>query len=942
MRPGIALIALVCLTSRASAQGAAARLPDGRPGAGYWQQRVSYSVDATLHPERRLLEGRARVTYHNNSPDSLRELHWHLYQNLFRAGATGRGSIVGRSVATTRGIAVRTVAAGVDTLRAETSGTRMRTALSRPLAPGRAVALDVSWDLEIPPTPSIRTGSRGREIGITLWYPQIAVYDDVHGWDTTAHTGQAEFYLEYGDWDVRLTLPAGMLAAATGELVNPDAVLSPEERARLGDARFGRVVAVVSPEEARTRAMRQGAGARTWHWRARQVRDFAIAASPDFAWDATRTQPMPMHPRGVAIHSMYDRRQRDTYARSALRARQAIEHFARRIGPYVYPQATVVSGPVEGMEFPMVGFLGVGGLDGALFNMPDEVLAHELAHQWFPMMVGSHETRHPFMDEGFATWLTAEVMDAWRPGASVWNPRLPSGIRGMLGRGDAWRFAQGMYLASTGTGGDVPLLSHGNALDDLQLGTAYFKPAAMLRALRDVLGDSAFDGAMREYYRRWLLRHPYPDDFIATIEDVAGRDLDWFLQPWLEGTATVDLGIEEVRDDEGTGGGRASATLVRKGGMIVPATVRVTLRDGTTFEERVRETVWGQRREHRVRLPVPVARLRSIEIDPRRALPDANRGDNVWPRGTRPAAGPFFGVSPRWLLAMLVVGWLAARAARAIGYLVAARAAGGRIVRLAAGRRVLWSAPDAAMSHDRIGGLAPGTLFIPAPLDERDPGSPARLRRGAALVAAGGALGSAAMVVALGLPLSVLDWLWRAGHRESSALRLDATLLVLIAVSTLALTASLVPWPSRGLVPGRSWLRLLMKRTWGERTAASRALAGAWYVGIPAAAWNPTLVRLALDAGGRPHARLDAAAALLAHQHARALGDEAAAREHLARAAAIAEGPWRIWRQTLRALVRVARAEAEPNESRPADPAPGPVPATAPVPEAAPPQDPPR
>lgn len=623
------------LTSRRAPAGGPTRLPDGRPGPGYWQQRVRYRVEATLEPDARRLTGTAWITYHNDSPDTLRELNWHLYQNIFRDQRFGRLA--------TRGITVHLVAAEGVALAPEFDGTLMRTTLPASLPPGDSIHLRLEWEYEVRRAASLRTGSRGRDFGIAQWYPQIAVYDDQRGWDRTPYLGQGEFYLEYGDWDVRISLPTEYLVAATGTLQNPEEVMTREQLARFGAVTSDSVVSIVRPEtpvvapesgarESRARAPRQTAApprTRTWHFTATNVRDFAWAASPDYVWDATRTRPTPARPEGTLIYAFYKPSERSA-DQSAAMARHAIEFFGARFGEYVYPQATVVTGPVGGMEYPMLAFTGVG--DG-ITNQLYIVTAHELGHQWYPMMVGSNETNYPFMDEGFSTFITSLALYDHDGGEGLFNPRLRGTIRDLLPSGDERLFNQTLYLAAARAGQEAPLLTHSNSMRSEQYGVAgYFKPATVLFMLRDAIGAATFDRALRAYYQRWRFKHPYPDDFFNTVEDVVGRDLDGFWNQWFVQTWRLDLALRRLRQRRTDAGWSVELGLENRQRAIMPATLRLTLADGSMREVRVPETAWLADRNHTLRMDSLPARVRVAEIDPDLVLADANRLNNRWPR----------------------------------------------------------------------------------------------------------------------------------------------------------------------------------------------------------------------------------------------------------------------------------------------------------------------
>ncbi|HET9984703.1 MAG TPA: M1 family metallopeptidase [Longimicrobiales bacterium] len=612
------------------------RLPDGRPGPAYWQQRVDYRADATLQPDRHRLVGTEWITYHNASPDTLRELYWHLYQNIFLPRDDGRRharllGVAGAEPEPTRGMTVRRVEADGRELAREVDRTLMRTPLGAPLPPGAELNLRVDWTYEVPAGVALRTGRIGADYGMAQWYPQIAVYDDERGWDSTPYLGQGEFYLEYGDWDVRLRLPADYVVAATGTLENAADVLTPEESARFAAARADTTIAVVAPGESLAeRPRRRRAAWRVWHFRASRVRDFAWAASPRFLWDVTRTGPLPDHPDGLLVQAFYRPEERASWGGAAATARDVMERYSAQVGPYVYPQVSVVAGPVTGMEYPMLVF---GNAGSPVLNEPARVLTHELGHQWFPMMVGSNEGRFAVLDEGVVTFLTAGALDTRYGDAALLNPRLPRWARAAAPPASERLLDQTVYLLAARAGREIPILTPADEVPEELYGVAaYMKPGSVLFMLRDLLGADVFDRAVRAYAERWRFRHPYPDDFFDTVEDVAGRDLDWFWGEWFRETWTLDLALDDVRQQRQAGRWSAELDLRSRGRAVMPATVRLWLDDGSTRDVRVPETVWTEADAYTLALDSLPAPVHRAEIDPGLALADVDRLNNRWPR----------------------------------------------------------------------------------------------------------------------------------------------------------------------------------------------------------------------------------------------------------------------------------------------------------------------
>jgi len=601
------------------------RTLDGRPGPQYWQQRVDYRIDAELDPETDELSGQELVVYHNRSPEVLEELVLRLYQNLYAPGVprvepvpvTG-GMTVERLVVGGREVPIMATGARPTPGRAgyTVDGTLMFVRLPRPVQPGDSVVLEVAWRFRVPPASAPRMGRDGDLYNIAQWYPQVAVYDDVRGWDTWPHLATGEFYLEYGRFDVSLTLPEGWLVGATGELQNAPEVLGEVALDRLERVRSADdVVAIVTEAElgAGRATQTTPGGQLTWVFTADNVRDFAWVASPHFVWDATRAivRGDDGRPDTVVIHALY-RPGAPSFDRGAEFARKAVEFFSERFGPYVYPQLTSAEGFSGGMEYPMM-----------MFNQPYPdaqefyaLTAHEAAHQWYPIMVGSNEWRYAWQDEGLATYMENIAVAAEYPAFQPFRVELMR------------------YLPVAGTELEHPIMRAADLFgpDGSYFIGAYSKPAVLLNALATIIGQDTLNAALREYRDRWFLRHPQAIDFFRTVEAVAGRDLRWFWRSWWYETVVLDQAIEAVELTAAGGGERAAITIADQGGAPMPVDLVLTLANGETRRITVPVDVWlSGARTHTRTVELPAA-LQRVEIDPEADFPDVDRGDNVWQR----------------------------------------------------------------------------------------------------------------------------------------------------------------------------------------------------------------------------------------------------------------------------------------------------------------------
>jgi hypothetical protein len=583
-----------------------------------------YRLEAALDPSTNRLTGRGTVRYFNRSPDTLARLAVQLYQNIHadtaratraRLSVTG-GIELSRVVAQGRTLQRRPDADTLPSAGYSVVGTVGWLALPRPLAPGDSADLAFEWAFTVPRS-APRMGTDGDVWYIGYWYPQLAVYDDVNGWQTDQYLGNAEFYMGYGDYDVAITAPAGWLVTATGALVNPAEVLSTQTRERLARAsRADTVVHVVDAADvAAGRATGAAPGGRlTWRFAARNVRDVSWATSPHFVWDATAVDVGDRDGDGrsdtASINAFYRAVPDDAaWVQAAGYARHAIGFFSRYLLPYPYPQMTAVEGPnCGGMEYPMMTCIAAERDPVELYS----VVSHELGHMWFPMVVGSDEKRYAWQDEGLTQFDERQAERAFWTG----NP-------------DTELASVEDYLRFALTGREVPLMHHGDRYPDYgsYAIASYEKPVAILRALRALLGDDVFQRAYREYARRWAYKHPTPQDFFATFDDVSGREHGWFWRTWFYETWRLDQAVADVR----SAGDSVEITVEERGRAPMPARLAVTRADGSVQRVEVPVGAWfGGGRTATVRVAGTPAVTR-VEIDPERAFPDVQRGNQIWP-----------------------------------------------------------------------------------------------------------------------------------------------------------------------------------------------------------------------------------------------------------------------------------------------------------------------
>lgn len=600
------------------------RSANGLPGPDYWQNRADYQLRVTLDPVAKTIAGTATITYTNNSPDTLDVLWLQIDQNLYKPGSRGGMARGGAAGGHTDGMTLDAVGVAVGSGKAVSvtplvSDTRAQLRLPTELAPHAKAVVTIRYHYTIPGEWGGRTSwgrSRDGEIyDIAQWYPRMAVYDDVRGWDTAPYLAQ-EFYLEYGDFDYWVTLPTSMLMAGSGELMNPREVLTPTQAARLDAARRSdstvpiRSVAEIGDPASRPRR----AGMLTWHYRMQNTRDVAFSASSAFAWDAARIR-LPDGKTALAM-SYYPAESAGTarWGRSTEYVKDTVERFSARWYPYPWPAAINVAGPTSGMEYP-----------GIVFDAPEDagkelfwVTAHEIGHNWFPMIVGFDERRHAWMDEGFNTFIDVYQSDDFNRGE--YAPKRDS----EYAEGGGNPVDEILPVLADPTA--PPILSRADTvIEKWRHPVTYFKSALGLVLLREqILGPDRFDPAFRRFIAAWAYRHPQPADFFRAMESEAGEDLSYWWNGWYAHNWQLDLavtGIETAKD------GTPLVRVTSRDRLVMPVTLRVTYANGTTRDVRLPAETWI--RQASTAVSVPAGTVVKAELDPDHKLPDRDRSNNV-------------------------------------------------------------------------------------------------------------------------------------------------------------------------------------------------------------------------------------------------------------------------------------------------------------------------
>lgn len=598
------------------------RSSNGSPGPDYWQQRADYRISAVLDTTTRTVSGDVIIKYTNNSPDTLRYVWLQLDQNLYRTGSEGSILFAADLRSGVRGYhggyLLRAVKINGIDVSPGINGTMMRLDLPAALKPkGTAASISISFSFQVPDHGSDRFGRDSALYEIAQWYPRMAVYDDVRGWNTDQYLGQGEFFLEYGDIEYSITVPAGFTVAGSGTLENAAEVLPPAQRARLTRAaRSTGVVQIINAAEAKAVVT---PGTKTWRFTAHNVRDVAWAAAPDFRWDATSWN-------GVLCQAFYEFPKAGKAWESAAEQTQwTIRNFSQTFFPYPYPQATSVAGPVGGMEYPMFVMVGYGDDDpSSIFG----VLNHEHGHEWFPMIVGSNERRYAWMDEGLNTYIDAFALESRYPGRNMYPSYL------------------GSWQTAVRTKTQSPLMTAADRIGARGLGsTGYRTPAVVLLALRNhVVGAKLFDAAFRQYIADWAFKHPTPGDFFHSIENGSGQDLSWFWRSFFYSTDVLDIGIDSVTQRSVNGGSMVTIALRRATSVVFPVSLRVAYADNSVEDFHLPVEIWARSDRFSADLPAR-GKVIGVRLWPDPSVPDWDATNDTW--GSAPSGDPPHPVTQR-------------------------------------------------------------------------------------------------------------------------------------------------------------------------------------------------------------------------------------------------------------------------------------------------------
>lgn len=639
---GVAQHELIISKKTAQAVVRETRQTDGNPGKNYWQNSADYSIRVSVDIEKHTLSGHESVVYYNNSPDSIKTLVVRLYQDLFKKGANRNSLVDVNPLDLHDGVNISLLKVDnepFDKEKAIRQGTLMFIPLKQKLAPGGKLQLEIAWDFLFPQHTLIRMGTiDSTSWFVAQWYPQIAVYDDINKWDTRSYNGMAEFYNDFSNFDVEITVPRNFVVWATGEPLNIQDILEPaiyeryKKSALTGDvihvitakdlknAKAGNTTGitkggVAKPEATKVKATKEGskggvtAGAVTnelitWKYKASNVPDFAFGFSDHYVWDVASVEVDKTTGRKTIVGAAYNPGSVH-YDKVAEIARETVKFLSEEVPgiPYPYPYVTAFDGDF-GMEYPMITNVG-----------PDEdfgttvyAQSHEIAHAYFPFLVGTNETRNGWLDEGLVVYMPEKIQSRLSPGYNV--PKNNTAA----------------FSAYAGMEDEVALITPTHYLDPgIYFYLNYAKTEQALRMLEMELGDDLFSKCLLVFVERWKYKHPTPVDFFNTFNNISGRDLNWFWNAWYYQAGGIpDMALTNVKHNAGN----VELTVQNKGDIPLPVVVSFYNKEKLLKTITEPASKWltspgGIMVSYESAEPVTTITL-STEI-----IPDSNRKDNL-------------------------------------------------------------------------------------------------------------------------------------------------------------------------------------------------------------------------------------------------------------------------------------------------------------------------
>jgi hypothetical protein len=586
---------------------------DGKPGTKYWENYADYKIAVELVPSTKIVYGKEVITFTNNSPDTLKQIVIRLYQNIYKKG-NPRDFFVDSTDLTNGVDFTKLVINGAEISFAPDKGDVSYTATNilvkpaNPILPYSKSEILAEWNFKMPFKTNIRMGMiDSTSFYVGYWYPQISVYDDIDGWDRFDYSGLQEFYNNFGQFEVNITVPKNFVVWGTGILINPEDVLAKDYLNRMNEAEVSdSVIRIITPDDLIKGGITAGNEKNIWKFKADNVTDFAFAASDHFLWDGGSVIADKSTKRRTFVSAAYPKKAKD-FPEVAEIGMKAVDYYSNEIPgvPFPYPKLTIMNCSLGGgMEYPMI----VNDYSAETYVRTVGVNTHEIAHTYFPFYMGTNERKYAWMDEGWATALPVDLQNKLAP---VENQRTR---------------ITSMYQRYAGNEMDMPMMVPSILLKrDAYVIASYYRSAEAYLFLRDMLGDELFLKALHEYINRWNGKHPIPYDFFYAFNDAAGQNLDWFWKPWFFESGFPDLRIHSVKKWND----KIEVTVEKAGNIPVPIDLKILYNDGTSDSTYKSAMVWKDGNKKAVLTFNSSKKITKIELGSSQ-IPDVNPDDNIY------------------------------------------------------------------------------------------------------------------------------------------------------------------------------------------------------------------------------------------------------------------------------------------------------------------------
>jgi len=587
------------------------RSPTGKPGKNYWQNHADYDMRVNFDPASQLLRGHETIIYENNSPDTLKEIIFRLYPDLYKRGIYRQSDIAEKDL--NDGVQIESFKIGnekINNFENRPNAYRQNILLiikpSKVVLPHSKINCEISWNYKVNTGSPVRTGMvDSTSYFIAYFFPRIAVYDDVDGWDEWSYNGSQEFYNDFGNFNVEINVPKNYVVWATGDRGNLSDNLTENILNKLKTASVSeKIIHVIDSTDYQKKEVFKNEAKGVWKFSAKNVTDFAFALSDHYLWDASSVVVDSSTNRRTLAEAAFNPIHKD-YFDVANQAHQTIfytSHFYPHY-PFPFSHETVFDG-TDQMEYPMM----VNDNPTKTHKDAVQLTTHEIFHSYFPFFMGINETQYAWMDEGWATI-----------GESVISPKMGEpeyeGI-----------FSKTRFEKISGTIEDVPLITNTKEYGGAAyLANSYGKGGVCYYVLQDLLGDKLYFKALHEYMNDWHGKHPTPYDFFYSINNGSGKNLNWFWNRWFFGWQYPDIAIKNVENK----GNEVQITIENKGGLPVPVYLTLFRKNGRQSIKRYTAEVWKDSKEKTFSVSLPYSSINTIELG-NEFIPDKNKENNVW------------------------------------------------------------------------------------------------------------------------------------------------------------------------------------------------------------------------------------------------------------------------------------------------------------------------